>query len=60
MTEITLTIDTQQQKQAFRDSFTKLDPRHLVGNPVLFVVELGTVIGLLLTVAPGQIGRAHV
>ena len=56
MTEITLTIDTEQQKQAFRDSFTKLDPRHLVGNPVLFVVELGTVIGLLLTVAPGLFG----
>ena len=56
MTEITLTIDTEQQKQAFRDSFTKLDPRHLVGNPVLFVVELGTVVGLLLTVAPGLFG----
>ena len=36
MTEITLTIDTEQQKQAFRDSFTKLDPRYLVRNPVLF------------------------
>ena len=56
MTEITLTIDTEQQKQAFKDSFVKLDPRHLVGNPVLFVVELGTVIGLLLTVAPGLFG----
>ena len=56
MTEITITIDTEQQKQAFRDSFTKLDPRYLIGNPVLFVVELGTVVGLLLTVAPGLFG----
>jgi len=56
MAEIQITIDTDQQKQAIGDSFTKLDPRYLVKNPVLFVVELGTLVGLLLTVAPGLFG----
>ena len=26
---------------AFRESFKKLDPRSLVANPVMFVVEVG-------------------
>jgi len=56
MAEITVTIDTDQQKQAISDSFAKLDPRYLVKNPVLFVVELGTVIGLVMTIAPGLFG----
>ncbi|MGQ3330088.1 potassium-transporting ATPase subunit KdpB [Halorubrum sp. FL23] len=56
MAEITLTIDTEQQKQAVSDSFAKLDPRYLVKNPVLFVVELGTIIGLAMTIAPGLFG----
>ncbi|GGM51110.1 potassium-transporting ATPase subunit KdpB [Haloarcula argentinensis] len=56
MAEITVTIDTEQQKQAISDSFAKLDPRYLVKNPVLFVVELGTIIGLVMTVAPGLFG----
>ena len=30
--------------RAFADSFLKLDPRHLVRNPVIFVVEVGSVI----------------
>ena len=29
---------------AVRDSFAKLDPRTLVRNPVIFIVELGAVI----------------
>src|SRR5207244_11867720 len=28
----------------FRSSFTKLDPRHQVRNPVMFVVEVGSVL----------------
>ncbi|KKF40144.1 potassium transporter KtrB [Halorubrum saccharovorum] len=56
MAELTVTIDTEQQRQAISDSFAKLDPRYLVKNPVLFVVELGTLIGLLLTVVPGLFG----
>ena len=52
MAEIQITIDTNQQKQAISDSFTKLDPRYLAKNPVLFVVELGTLVALLLTIYP--------
>jgi K+-transporting ATPase ATPase B chain len=31
-------------KRAIRDSFVKLDPRHQVRNPVMFVVEVGSVL----------------
>ncbi|HUO59844.1 MAG TPA: potassium-transporting ATPase subunit KdpB [Candidatus Acidoferrales bacterium] len=30
--------------RAIRDSLLKLDPRHMMGNPVMFVVEVGSVI----------------
>lgn len=35
---------------ALRDSFTKLDPRLMIKNPVMFTVEVGTVIMLCVTV----------
>jgi K+-transporting ATPase ATPase B chain len=31
-------------RRALLDSFVKLDPRHMMGNPVMFVVEIGSVI----------------
>jgi potassium-transporting ATPase ATP-binding subunit len=31
-------------RRAILDSFVKLDPRHMMGNPVMFVVEIGSVI----------------
>src|SRR5512134_1210588 len=31
-------------RRAIRDSFKKLDPRHQVKNPVMFVVEVGSVL----------------
>src|SRR5213595_3136014 len=31
-------------RRAIIDSFTKLDPRHQVRNPVMFVVEVGSVL----------------
>jgi potassium-transporting ATPase ATP-binding subunit len=31
-------------RRALLDSFVKLDPRHMLGNPVMFVVEIGSVI----------------
>lgn len=34
---------------ALRDAFIKLDPRKVARNPVMFVVEIGTVITLLFT-----------
>src|SRR5271170_8132260 len=34
--------------RAILDSFVKLDPRHMMGNPVMFVVEVGSVITTVL------------
>src|SRR6266852_9983397 len=35
-------------RRAIIDSFIKLDPRHQVKNPVMFVVEVGSVLTTLL------------
>src|SRR6516225_7619504 len=35
-------------RRAIVDSFTKLDPRHQVKNPVMFVVEVGSILTTLL------------
>jgi K+-transporting ATPase ATPase B chain len=35
-------------RRAVLDSFRKLDPRHMMGNPVMFVVEVGSVITTVL------------
>lgn len=43
-------------RRAFAESFKKLDPRVMVKNPVMFVVEVGFVITLLLTVMPQLFG----
>jgi potassium-transporting ATPase ATP-binding subunit len=37
-------------KRAALDSFGKLDPRHQIRNPVMFVVEVGSVLTMLLFV----------
>ena len=44
----TATFDRRIVVQALRDSVRKLDPRTLVRNPVMFVVEVGSVIVTLL------------
>src|SRR5580704_1528133 len=44
---------------AVRDSFPKLDPRNQLKNPVMFIVELGSVITtgiFILDLARGQTG----
>ncbi|RNB87433.1 K(+)-transporting ATPase subunit B [Brevibacillus fluminis] len=43
-------------KQAFTDAFRKFDPRVMIKNPVMFIVEVGFVITLLLTIVPGIFG----
>jgi len=43
-------------QRAIRDSFVKLDPRVQVGNPVMFVVWIGTIITTLLTINPDLFG----
>ena len=44
-------FDPALVQAAVRDSFLKLDPRSMVKNPVMFVVEVGTVVTLLITVS---------
>ncbi len=39
--------------KAVKDSFVKLNPGYMVKNPVMFVVEIGFLITLFLTVFPG-------
>ena len=45
-------------KRAVRDSFTKLDPRNMIKNPVMFLVWLGTIVTFLVTLAPDLFGPA--
>ncbi|WP_103108148.1 potassium-transporting ATPase subunit KdpB [Brevibacillus reuszeri] len=45
-------------RQALVEAFKKLDPRVMMKNPVMFVVEVGFVITLLLTIFPGLFGGA--
>ncbi|MFW5984870.1 MAG: potassium-transporting ATPase subunit KdpB [Halanaerobiaceae bacterium] len=49
-------VDWEQQLEAIRQSFVKLDPRYLIKNPVLFVVELCTLLTLILTFYPSLFG----
>lgn len=44
---------------AVKDSFVKLNPVTLVKNPVMFVVETGTFIVLLMVLAPGYFNAEH-
>ncbi len=41
-------FDPAITKQAVKDSFVKLNPRHMVRNPVMFVVEVGSVVTTIL------------
>ena len=44
-------------KQALIGSVKKLNPRYMSKNPVMFVVEIGFLITLLLTIMPGLFGE---
>ena len=44
-------------KQALIGSVKKLDPRYMLKNPVMFVVEIGFLVTLLLTIVPGLFGE---
>ena len=44
-------------KSAVIGSFQKLDPRYMIKNPVMFVVELGFFITLVLTIFPTLFGE---
>lgn len=44
-------------RQALIGSVKKLDPRYIMKNPVMFVVEIGFFITLLLSIVPGLFGE---
>jgi potassium-transporting ATPase ATP-binding subunit len=54
------TLTNEIVNQALVDSFKKLNPWSMVKNPVMFVVEVGTVITLLLSLAPDLFGSTEV
>src|ERR1700760_3503157 len=39
-----------QVREALKQAFIKLDPRILVRNPVMFTVEIGTIVMLVVTI----------
>ena len=41
-------LDASIMRRAIVDSFTKLHPRHMMRNPVMFVVEVGSVLTTIL------------
>ncbi|MBW4464911.1 MAG: potassium-transporting ATPase subunit KdpB [Pegethrix bostrychoides GSE-TBD4-15B] len=43
-------------QRAVKEAFVKLDPRLVVSNPVMFVVWLGTLVTLLVTINPNLFG----
>lgn len=52
----TKTLTPDILKGAFVGAFKKLDPRSMIKNPVMFVVEIGFVITVLLTIFPNLFG----
>ncbi len=46
-------------QRAIRESFTKLDPRNQVKNPVMFVVWIGTIVTFLVTLDPNLFGTVQ-
>lgn len=43
-------------QRAIEDAFVKLDPRIAVRNPVMFIVWMGTIVTLLVTIDPNLFG----
>src|SRR4051794_18720156 len=43
-------LDASIMRRAIVDSFTKLNPRHMMRNPVMFIVEVGSVLTTVLFV----------
>src|SRR6202521_3736580 len=53
-------LDPPIVRRALKDSFVKLDPRQVAKNPVMFVVEVGSVLTTLLIVRDAAAGQtAH-
>ncbi|HEY9646151.1 MAG TPA: potassium-transporting ATPase subunit KdpB [Chroococcidiopsis sp.] len=56
---ITKADRTGLYQRAIRESFLKLNPRVAVRNPVMFVVWLGTIVTLLVTLNPDLFGTVQ-
>jgi K+-transporting ATPase ATPase B chain len=54
------TLTKEIVSQAIIDAFKKLNPGVMIKNPVMFVVEVGTVITLILSFAPDLFGATNV
>jgi K+-transporting ATPase ATPase B chain len=55
-TERKKTMSQEMVTRALWDAIKKLDPRAMIKNPVMFVVEVGTLITLILSIAPNAFG----
>lgn len=53
-------MNKQMIVQAVKEAFIKLDPRVMIKNPIMFVVEIGFFITLILSFAPNAFGRSNV
>lgn len=51
-------ITREIARDAVKDSFIKLNPKYMIKNPVMFIVEVGTLITLLLTIFPNLFGES--
>lgn len=54
------TMSKEIVSQAIFDAFKKLNPAVMIKNPVMFIVEVGTVITLILSFAPDLFGAANI
>lgn len=44
-------------RDSIKESFVKLNPKYMIKNPVMFIVEVGTFITLFLTIFPNAFGE---
>ncbi|MFX0549292.1 potassium-transporting ATPase subunit KdpB [Hathewaya histolytica] len=52
-------INKKIMKEAIKESFIKLNPRFIIKNPVMFVVEVGFIITLIITLFPGALEQGE-
>ena len=57
--EKTKFITSDILKSSIIGAFQKLDPRYMIQNPVMFVVELGFMITFVLTIFPNLFGEGE-
>ncbi len=50
-------ITPEMLREALKGSFRKLNPRYMMKNPVMFVVEMGFLVTLLLSLFPNLFGE---